>query len=76
MRHGSVQKDFNKAGKDGFRLLPNALFFRLRLFNAMEIAAIMERTPDTADTVYEYLVLQTNRESTMQKEIGEGRAEG
>ena len=76
MRHGSVQKDFNNAGKEGFRVMPNALFFRLRLFNNMETAAIMERTPATANTVYEYVVLATARRSTMDKEIAEAAAEG
>ena len=73
----TMQKEINEAAAKGFRLLPNTIanIQTGGFFKNHEGAAIMERPPDVPE-YYEYLLLNTKRISTMQKEVRQASEEG
>ena len=46
-----------------------------RTFGGEEVVVVLEKAPNIA-TVYEYLLLATNRTSTLQKEMGDAVQNG
>ena len=89
-RLSTLQKELNETAKKGFRLLPQTVAgkrgtgggWALKLVVPTggmslpdEIVAVMEKGPGSG-TGYQYLVLDTTRTSTMQKEIAQAARDG
>ncbi len=70
-----MQKELDEAASQGFRLLPSTMISKSRTFGGEEVVVVLEKTPNLA-TVYEYLLLATNRTSTLQKEMAEAVQDG
>lgn len=90
-RPATIQKELNETARKGFRLLPQTVVgkrgtgggWALKLvtpggmsqFAPDEIVAVMEKAPGP-EKRYNYLVLDTQRTSTMQKEITQAVQDG
>ena len=70
-----MQKELDEAASRGFRLLPNTMISKKRTFGGDEVVVVLEKAPNLS-TVYEYLLLATNRTSTLQKEMAEAVQDG
>ena len=70
----TMQKELDEAAR-GFRLLPNTMISKKRSFGGEEVVVVLEKAPNLA-TVYEYLLLATNRTSTLQTEMTEAVQDG
>ena len=64
----TMQKELAVAAVRGFRLLPETMMQKERMFGPMEIVVVLEKAPSTPQR-YEYLLLATTRTSTLQKEM-------
>ena len=73
-RTSTLQNELNEAAEESFRLLPGGLSVKPTLFQGLEILVLMEKT--TEEPSYEYLLLSTRRESTLQEEVSEAVAQG
>ena len=71
----TMQKELDEAAARGFRLLPNTMISKKRSFGGDEVVVVLEKAPNLA-TVYEYLLLATNRTSTLQTEMTEAVQDG
>ena len=71
----TMQKELDEAASKGFRLLPSTMISKKRSFGGEEVVVVLEKAPNIA-TVYEYLLLATNRTSTLQKEMGDAVQNG
>ncbi len=74
-RTGTMNKELNREGAKGFRLLPSTLIAKEQMFGGVEIVALLEKEPNSTKT-YEYRLLATTLTSTLQKEVGEARQAG
>ena len=70
-----MQKELDEAASRGFRLLPSTMISKKRAFGGDEVVVVLEKAPNLS-TVYEYLLLATNRTSTLQKEMAEAVQDG
>lgn len=67
-RASTMEKELNRFGDQGFRLIPESATKRKTVIGVEELVLIMERSIGSAIR-YRYTVLATDRESTLQKEI-------
>ena len=74
-RTSTMQEELHEAAARGFRLLPATMMSKSARFGSDQIVLIMEKAPNSTD-VYEYLLLATDRTSTMQEEIMTAIADG
>jgi len=89
-RLSTLQKELNQAAGKGFRLLPQTVVgkrgtgggWKLKLLVPTggmavpdETVAVVEKAPGSEER-YQYIVLDTQRTSTMQKEISQGVRDG
>jgi hypothetical protein len=74
-RTGTMSKELNEAGDQGFRLLPQTIIAKEGFIGGPEIVVLLEKAPGSGST-YQYKLLATQRTSTMQKEIREAEAAG
>jgi hypothetical protein len=70
MRTSTLQKELNEAAGHGFRVHPRALYR-----HDMNFSVIMEKTANSPKG-FEYLVLETSRRSTLEKEINQASQQG
>ena len=70
LRAPTLQDELNEAAARGFRAVPTGFFLKPLTVQLLELAVVMERAADSS-TLYEYLVLSTGRESTVEREIGD-----
>ena len=71
----AMQKELQEAAAEGFRLLPSTMIAKNQMFGGVEIIVVLEKVP-AADQNYDYLLLATNRTSTLQKEMTQAMEEG
>ena len=71
----TMQKELDEAASRGFRLLPSTMISKSRMFGSDEIVVLLEKAP-TASLIYKYLLLATERTSTLQKEMTQAYQEG
>ena len=74
-RASTVEKELNKLGAQGFRLIPEAILEKGHLIGSPELVMLLEKSPTSAD-LYNYLVVATDRESTLQKEVNQALKDG
>ena len=67
-RTGTMQRELEEAVARGFRLLPETMMSKSARFGSDQIVVVLEKAPNSPD-IYEYLLLATDRTSTMQREI-------
>ena len=60
----------NEAGSEGFKMIPQTMMAKKRVFGGDEIVVVMEKAP-ASSTQFQYRLLATRRTSTMEKEIGD-----
>jgi len=70
MRIGKLQRDIAEAAARGLRAIPRA-FISYSITNV----AIMEKGPSKT-SAYEYVILETQKSSTLQKKMGEVTGQG
>ena len=73
-RTSTMQKELNEVGAEGFRYRGQTVFDSL--WGGNEVAVIVELDLFSEPVPHEYLLLATNRTSTMEKELSEAGAEG
>jgi hypothetical protein len=73
-RTGTMEKELNEGGDNGFRMLPNTMIAKQGMMTN-EVVVILEKAPNSASR-YQYKLLATSRTSTMEKEIKETQAAG
>ena len=66
-RTGTMQKEIQQAGDEGFEYLGQTVFESA--FGGKEVSVILERTLDAPAKRYEYKLISTSKTSTMQKEL-------
>ena len=71
----TMQKELGEAASQGFRLLPSTLISKKRRFGNPEIVVLLEKVAGSSQK-YDYLLLATNRTSTLQKEMSQAIEEG
>ena len=71
----TMQKELEEAAGEGFRLLPSTMIAKKQMFGGVEVIVVLEKVP-AADQNYDYLLLATNRTSTLQKEMTQAMEEG
>lgn len=62
----TMERELNETSREGYRLVPRSVLWP----ECDELMLVLERTA-REDPVYEYLILETRRTSTLQKEISE-----
>jgi hypothetical protein len=73
-RTSTMQEELQAAGDAGFEYVGQTVF--RTTFGGQEVAVVLERDLHADIVHYEYLLLATNRTSTMQKELDEAGADG
>ncbi len=73
-RTGTMQKEIQQAGDEGFEYLGQTVF--QSSFGGREVCVILQRDPDKAAKRFQYKLLATSRTSTMQKELQQAGEEG
>ena len=73
-RTGTMQKELQEAGEEGFGYCGQTVF--QSAFGGREVAVILERSAEAAASKVEYLLLATTRTSTMQKELQDAGGKG
>lgn len=71
---GNLEKDLNKAARDGYRYCPNTLAWLAGGFGAVGFA-ILEKPPVPSKTSYEYRVHAATQVSNAQKDIAKDQRE-
>ncbi len=66
-RTGSMQKELQQAGDEGFEYLGQTVFESA--FGGREVSVILERDPEKGAKRFQYKLLATSKTSTMQKEL-------
>lgn len=77
-RTGTMQKELNEMGAEGYRLLPRTMISKVDVTpfkGGQEIVVLLERGPNSKKR-YEYKLLATTLTSTLQKEVKEAMAAG
>jgi hypothetical protein len=77
-RRGTMQKELNEMGAEGYRLLPRTMISKVDVTpfkGGQEIVVLLERGPNSKKR-YEYKLLATTLTSTLQKEVKEAMAAG
>ncbi len=74
-RARTMEKELNELATRGFRLMPDVMLQKATMLGAPELVLMMEKAPKTAER-YTYLVLATDRESTLRKETDQAIKEG
>lgn len=75
-RTGTMQKELSEAADGGYRLIPSTMVFKKALMsNAAEMVLLVELAPTGAKR-YEYKLLATSRDTTLQKELAEAQDAG
>lgn len=69
----TMQKELQEAGDAGFEYVGQTIFHST--FGGEEVVVVLERDADAEPVGYEYLLLATNKTSTMQEELQEAGAE-
>ena len=75
IRISTMEKELNKAAADGFRMLPGTVLLKQGTLGMIELIIIMEKSPDP-EPLFEYQMLSTSRESTLEREILEAMTRG
>ncbi len=73
-RTGTMQKEIQQAGDEGFEYLGQTVFESA--FGGREVSVILERDGAKPGTRFEYKLLATTKTSTMQKELQEAGSAG
>ena len=73
-RTGSMQKEIQQAGDEGFEYLGQTVFESA--FGGREVSVIMHLDMEKAAKRFQYKLLATSKTSTMQKELRQAGAEG
>jgi hypothetical protein len=73
-RTGTMQKEIQQAGDEGFEYLGQTVFESS--FGGREVAVILERDADKPARRFQYKLLATTKTSTMQKELQQAGEEG
>jgi len=73
-RTGTMQKEIQQAGDEGFEYLGQTVFESA--FGGREVAVILERDADKPARRFQYKLLATTKTSTMQKELQQAGEEG
>ena len=73
-RTGTMQKEIQQAGDEGFEYLGQTVFDST--FGGREVSVILVRNLDAPPKRYEYKLLATSKTSTMQKELQEAGEAG
>lgn len=73
-RTGTMQKELQEAGAEGFAYCGQTVF--QSAFGGREVAVILEKNADGPAQRIEYLLLATTRTSTMQKELQQAGVTG
>ena len=71
----TLQKKINKAAAKGFRLLPNGILVKAAAFSGYAVFVVLEKSFDPLAS-YQYLVVSTEEEFTLETEIAQARSEG
>lgn len=75
-RTSTLQKELSEAADGGYRLIPSTMVFKASSgLGEVEVVLLVELAPTGAKR-YEYKLLETNRDSTLQKETAEAEAAG
>lgn len=74
-RISTMEKELNKAAADGFRLLPGTVLLKRGTLGMIELMIIMEKSPEP-EPFFEYQMLSTSRESTLEREMLEAMTRG
>jgi len=73
-RTGTMQREIQQAGDDGFEYLGQTVFESS--FGGREVSVILQRDPEKAAKRFQYKLLAASRTSTMQKELQQAGEEG
>jgi len=73
-RTGTMQKEIQQAGDEGFEYLGQTVF--ASSFGGREVSVILERDAEKPAKRFQYKLLATSRTSTMQKELQQAGEEG
>jgi hypothetical protein len=73
-RTGTMQKEIQQAGDEGFEYLGQTVF--QSGFGGREVCVILQRDSEKATRRFQYKLLSTSRTSTMQKELREAGEAG
>ena len=72
-RTSTMQEEMQEAGDQGFEYMGQTIF--RSTFGGQEVAVVLERDMQAELIEYEYLLLATNRTSTMEEELQEAGAD-
>jgi hypothetical protein len=74
-RTSTLQKELDEVAAEGFRLAPSTVFAKKTMFKGDEIVVAVEKASNSKAS-YQYLVLSTQLQGTLEVEIEQARAEG
>lgn len=70
----TMEKELNENARQGYRLLPRTVIFKMGLFTS-ELVMLMEREPKTVKS-YEYKLITAGKEVKLHKKIDEAAPDG